>query len=104
MITFTSQEMCHETWHGEFLNICPAAKCLQNPKFEKDVINPTALAEKGADRHTPHTAHLSYVICMLFEDFPVPWSRRWTGSFTSYVAEPSHVAEVPAFKRARLGA
>mmetsp|Transcript_144962 Transcript_144962/g.205152 ORF Transcript_144962/g.205152 Transcript_144962/m.205152 type:complete len:206 (+) Transcript_144962:47-664(+) len=30
--------------------------------------------------------------------------QRWTGSFTSYVAEPSHVAEVPAFKRARLGA
>eukprot|EP00490_Sorites_sp_Unknown_P014468 CAMPEP_0114639704 /NCGR_PEP_ID=MMETSP0191-20121206/1311_1 /TAXON_ID=126664 /ORGANISM="Sorites sp." /LENGTH=205 /DNA_ID=CAMNT_0001851587 /DNA_START=35 /DNA_END=652 /DNA_ORIENTATION=- len=30
--------------------------------------------------------------------------QRWNGSFSSYVVEASHIAEVPAFKRARLGA
>ena len=30
--------------------------------------------------------------------------QRWTQSFSSYVMQASHIAEVPAFKRARLGA
>ncbi|CAK8994982.1 unnamed protein product [Durusdinium trenchii] len=30
--------------------------------------------------------------------------QRWTGSFSCWQLEPSHIAEVPAFKRARAGA